>query len=308
MASMFGKIETVMTKMVEQPLSKTHAALDRLAARDSGNPGPFIAKALLSGFASYDPKDSLKFLARAKRLLDRQRDAIETDEEMALAKALYDVIDAESQMRIKAVKRKGTTRQRVALEQKSRGALKTMQRLSRRMRGQGADLAMTLTAMLTAVSQATSVHSRHYRSAMRAMSRMRRRDSRVRHLAGFFELYGHRRARNYRGAVRIGKWLESELPNSAMVKRTIASCYYFQGDMRRAEPYYKQALTLSRNDPSVMLDYSRMLAVRGDAEEAEALIRRARSLGAARKLKPSLRSSLHMLNVAKVGAHRFERL
>ena len=99
--------------------------------------------------------------------------------------------------------------------------------------------------------------------------------------------------------------MEKELPSSALVKRTVASCYYYSGKLSQADKYFRQAESLAPNDLTIKLDRARTLARSGKADAAKKLIDHAVKKGSREKLPQSYRSAMHLLNIATVGAHRF---
>ncbi len=305
MASMLASIEDIMSKFVETPVDKTKAALDRLIKANKKHPGPLLAKAFVTGFGRYDFTESRTLLEAASALMKKRDVIIEDSGEGDFTRALYETMNIEASLRTRQLAGKATTRSVIDLEKKSLKAQNAMDKAVKRIgKAKGQDLAKLLYAILRIMSSSNATAGSSYKSSLRALSKMRSSKS-VGHLAGFFQIYAYRRKRDYPSAIRAGKKLERQVPGSALVKRTVASCYYYNGRLSKADQYFKQAVSLAPNDLTVKLDRARTLARMGKTDSAKKLIDRAAEMGSKKSFPQSHRSAMHMLNIANIGEYRF---
>jgi Flp pilus assembly protein TadD len=192
---------------------------------------------------------------------------------MAFAQALFNAMSAEFKVftLVRPIQGQITPIQlkaHVEAGKESQAAIADMGNIVRRL--SGSTLAQTIHAALLAFARANSVGGPEYSRGLSALSRLQR-NSASPDLAAFFLFYVYRRSRDYRQAIRIGQALEKRQPNSSLVKTALGSCYFYMHDFNRAEQFYRQALALAPQDPSVRLELARVLEHRGDIAGARQL-------------------------------------
>lgn len=270
MSSILGRIEEILARIVDQPISNIIADLKRLANEEADNPGPYLAMAIVSSFARNDFRAAEEYLSTAKRLLAADNS---NDPELTFSRSLFSLISAEFSL----LKNTSPTRSnillpvlraRVADEKRSKAAFANLERAVKNL---DSSLAKTLLAMFRAFSQTNPTKGEDYRRGLQELAQLSR-EGRSADLSSFFLIYAHRRARHYDQAIRAAQDLEVRKPNSPLVKRVIGSCYTYQKNLPDAQRYYRQALSLAPNDPSIQLGMARVLEQMDELDDAQRVI------------------------------------
>jgi len=277
MAKILNQIETVLGNFPAKSVPEILAALEKVARSDPENPGPHVAMAMLTSVGRYDFGEARRHLQTAGKLVEH---ATGNDPEAQFSSSLYQVLHNEFQL-VELAKSTGEHATDAELKKlaKTRAgsveAIQQIQKLSKQL--PDSDLAKTLYAALRCLSRTIAVDSSDYRGGILALGKLGASGNSA-GLANFLLMYAHRRARRYPQATRIAQQLEKRYPDSALIKRTTASCYYFSRKYAQADQYLKQAEVLSPRDPSILLDHARVLTRMNKLKEAQQMLQQSISL------------------------------
>lgn len=281
------KMEKVLAKIVARPLVQVLAELQQISTSDRGNPAPHLAMAIVRGFygiSHLDFGDFKRYLARAEKLLKQRRGA--RNVEWKFLDSLFRVLKNDfARVDVLERPRKLSVTERRAVAKaaiESRKALMQMGRLVSQLRDSA--LVNIIYAVLRSLSLSSGTIGNHYRRGMASLSRIFRGRGEARDLAGFFLIYGYRKNRNYRQALRVGQQLERRNPRAPLPKKMIGSAYYFLRKYSEAERYYKKVISLTPSDPSGPICYVRVLEKMGKLEAAKRELQKAQSLDRRREL------------------------
>lgn len=289
---MFDRLKRLEEALADAPgrsMDENRAILSRLIEEHPEDPAPHLAMVLVTSFGRTDHLDAKEQLAAAESLLRRMD--TRSDPELAFGQAMLDFFKAESALVQGQIAGPGASATRIRSYVKaakaSRKALKAMGATMRRLRG-APSIARVLFQAMRAHSRARSLKSTDYRMGMRALSQLRR-DRKCGRLAGFFQMYGYRRAGQYRQAVAVGKRLERRYPRSSMIKSMIGSSLGFKGDYKGAVKYHKQAVALAPTDPARQLCLARAYQRVGNFKAASGTLGKASRLLTTEKARKAAR-------------------
>lgn len=277
MAKILNQIETVLSNFPAKSVSDILPALEKVARSDPKNPGPHLAMAMLTSVSRYDFGEARRHLQTAGQLMEHVTDK---DPETQFSRSLYQVLRNEFQL-VELAKSTGehaadTELKRLVEVQAGSGeAIQQIQKLLKQL--PDSNLAKTIYAALRCLSRTIAVGSTDYRGGTLALGKLGASGNST-GLANFLLIYAHRRARRYPQATRVAQQLEKRCPDSALIKRTTASCYYFSRKYAQADQYLKQAKVLSPRDPSILLDHARVLTRMNKLDEAQQMLQQSISL------------------------------
>jgi tetratricopeptide (TPR) repeat protein len=194
------------------------------------------------------------------------------DPEMVFSRALYAALSAEFQVfQLRAQSPPPSNGQLTGAKNQAQAALGTLQAAA--AQNGASTLAQTVSAMFGVFTQTGDPTSPSYAKGVADLSKLKDASASP-DLAAFCLVYAYRRAEQYAKAIQVGQELEKRQPNSAMVKKAIGGSYFFTGDTVTAEKYYKQALALNGEDPTVLLALANVKAKSGDIKSAKEFAKR----------------------------------
>jgi tetratricopeptide (TPR) repeat protein len=274
---MLNEVEAIVKNIVAQPLAKTEADLKSLAAVHKDSALPLLATVIVSSFTQYERyAEAQALLSQAEKLVKTNSTDPELIFEEAFAVAIrkqFDLITIRgNDIEIRVTPQGQTASQNALVQLKAAAG-----------RNPGSHLAQVITATLYAFSRNGASTPKNYADGIADLTRFKTQGT-SQDLAAYFLMYAHRRGSNFKASITVGQELEQREPNSSLIKKAIGSNYFFENDLPNAERFYKQALALSPNDPSVHLGLAQINEKKGDAAAARQFAASAKQLDSAGRL------------------------
>lgn len=283
----FQRMEKVLNQVFAKPMAAILGELRGIADADPRNPAPHLAMALVTYFMEdgLNTKPAEAHLDQAGRLLGAGGPM---DAERAFSASMFKLMTSERKM-ARLPRQPIEAADIEAFAEASRdeqGALAEMRRSARRISGSA--LPGTMYAAMRTLARTNASNSSGFRAGMATLARTFTRNRPGSDLAGYFRMYGFRRARNFRGAVGLGQQLEQRNPNSSLAKKLHGRALLQIGKHTEAKAAFKAATELAPNDPTCHLAYASALEEMGQLREAKAAVGRARALDARNELAPMI--------------------
>jgi tetratricopeptide (TPR) repeat protein len=276
-----GKMEKVLAKTVAKPATEIVAELQGVARSDPKNPLPHVAMAIVTGFSRHNLDDSKEHLANAEKLL-KAGAGQPHDLEWEFTEALFEVVQNEEAL-LEERRARPPRGGLFAAEADSRAAKESHKALQKlgplANRLKESELVTTIYHGLLANSLTSKPGGGDHQRGMSQLAKTFRSREEVADLAGFFLMYGHRKARDHGRAIEVGEELVKHNPASTLPKMMLGSAHFFAGDLDKADKLYKKAVAEAPNNPYAQIGYARVLEKRGKKAEAKEMANKARSSG-----------------------------
>lgn len=274
------RLEAAVSKIVTQGAPPVVAELQDIANSDPQNPAPLLVLAIVTAFAHQNLDQGRQYVSQAGKLL--QGGGAGGDVEAQFSQSLYDVLQneftlagAQTQVPVIGPVSIEIRRQAAQAAAASRKGQDTMGGLVAQLKSA---LVNTIYAAVQVHSLANGVNSAEYKQGMTALNRLGGSRAATADLAGFFAMYGYRKAHDYRNAIRVGEKLEARNPNSAMPKIMLGSANLYAGNANNAVKYFQQAVQIAPNDPSAALGLAHALKRANQVGQAQQILDKAQTL------------------------------
>jgi tetratricopeptide (TPR) repeat protein len=299
-----NSIEQILSRVVAQPIPATLADLRVLADSQPTEALPWLAMAIVTSFTQAENVPAARgYLQKAQTLLKPEA----TDPEQTFARALagaiepqLTIVDATMHRQVRELPSPGERMGRLGIS--ARELPSPLERISQAKMQAAAQnavaqlhtaaaanpdstLAQVVSALFQAFSQASTTGSQQFSDGVAGLTRYKAGGP-CADLAAFFLTYAYRRSQQYPHAIAVASELEKRQPNSPLIKKVIGSCHFFSNEFVKADQYYRQALTLSKEDPSILLSLAQTHANMGDVTAAKQYADRAAQADVDKKFTP----------------------
>lgn len=212
------RMQKALAKVVSRPKAEVLAELKEIAAGDRTHPAPHLAMAIVTGFLRHEFEESKGHLADAGKLLKEWTGG--KDAEWEFSDCLFRVLQNEFKVLDARSLKKGAFDEDV-LEASiaSRKAILQMGSVGKQIKD--SMIVNIIYAALRALSLTSNPGSSEFRGGMTMLSARLRAGKEVQDLAGLFLMYGYRKNRDYKQAIRVGLELEKRNPRSPILKMAL---------------------------------------------------------------------------------------